>query len=99
MPDKRPAVAQFAKLLVSCCQRRHCSGLPPAGTTHLQRQPVHSGREVGTPGRGGAGRAGTSRRLARRQREPERSGDGRGEGGAQEEGGVIPEEQQHVTGM
>lgn len=71
----------------------------PAGTTHLQRQPVHSGWEVGDAGRGGGGRTGASRCLARWQREPEKSRDGQGEGGEQEAGGVIPEEQQHVTGM
>lgn len=70
----------------------------PAGTT-LQRQPVHSGREVGSSGRGGAGRTGTSRRLEWWPGEPEKSRDGWREGGAQEEGGVIREEQQHVTGM
>ncbi len=71
---------------------------PPAGTTHqLQRQPVHFGWEMGAWG--GGGRTGTTRHLARRQREPERSRDGWREGGAQEEGGVIPEDQQHVAGM
>lgn len=67
---------------------------PPAGTTHLHRQPLHPGWEVGA-----GGRTGTSRHLERRPQQPERGGDGRGEGGAQEEGGVVPEEQQHVAGM
>ena len=66
----------------------------PTGATHLQRQPFHSGWKVGSSWRGGGGRTGTPRRLARR-----RSRDGQREGGEQEEGGVVPEEQQHVTGM
>lgn len=73
--------------------------LSPAGASQLQRQPVHSGWEVDAWRRGGGGRAGSTRRLGGRQGEPERSRDGWREGGAQEEGGVIPEEQQHVTGM
>lgn len=53
---------------------------------------------MGSSRRGGGGRTGTSRRLARRHGEPAGNGDGRGAGGAQEAGGVVPEDQQHVTG-
>lgn len=68
---------------------------PPAGTSHLQGQPLYSGREVGPARRSDSRRTGTSRCLA--AWEPER--DRPREGGTQEEGGVVPEEQQHVTGM
>lgn len=73
--------------------------MPPAGSTHLRRRTLRAGWEVGAGRRGGAGWTGTSCHLARRPKHPERGGDERGEGGAQEEGGVVPEEQQHVAGM
>lgn len=70
-----------------------------AGETHLQRQPVHTGGQVGSSRGSGRGRTGTSCHLAGRHGEPEKDGAGRGKRRAQEEGGVVPEEQQqHVTG-